>query len=156
MKQIISAIGVYFLIGFQLQAQTAFTASSATDKNGYTFQSVSNDPLKARIYTLSNGLKVYLSRYTDAPRIQTFIAVRAGSKNDPSNTTGLAHYLEHILFKGTSKIGTSNWNAEKVELDKIEALYQVYRGTTDADARTSIYHQIDSISVVAAGYAIAN
>ena len=156
MKQIISAIGLYFLIGFQLQAQTAFTASSATDKNGYAFQSVSNDPLKARIYTLSNGLKVYLSRYTDAPRIQTFIAVRDGSKNDPSNTTGLAHYLEHILFKGTSKIGTSNWNAEKVELDKIEALYQVYRGTTDADARTSIYHQIDSISVVAAGYAIAN
>ncbi|HSY75509.1 MAG TPA: insulinase family protein, partial [Bacteroidia bacterium] len=156
MKHVISAISLYVLIAFQLQAQTSFIASTAKDKNGSTFQSVSNDPLKARIYTLSNGLKVYLSRYTDAPRIQTFIAVHAGSKNDPANTTGLAHYLEHILFKGTSKIGTSNWEAEKVELDKIEALYQVYRTTADTASRRQIYHQIDSVSVVAAGYAIAN
>ncbi len=156
MKHFITSIGFTIALTIQLTAQTAFTTSTATDSKGRSYEHVSNDPLKARIYTLSNGLKVYLSDYEDAPRIQTYIAVRTGSKNDPANTTGLAHYLEHILFKGTSKIGTSNWPKERIELDKIEALYEVYRNTTDAAQRTKIYHQIDSISVVAAGYAIAN
>src|SRR6478609_11354841 len=93
-------------------------------ENGFTYTSVTNDPFKARIYTLKNGLKVYMTVYKDAPRIQTYIAVKAGSKNDPATNTGLAHYLEHILFKGTSKIGTENWDKEKKELDKIEALYE--------------------------------
>ncbi|HEY8402803.1 MAG TPA: insulinase family protein [Cytophagaceae bacterium] len=123
---------------------------------GYTYETVANDPLNARIYTLENGLKVYLSVYKDAPRIQTYIAVRAGSKNDPPHATGLAHYLEHILFKGTSKIGTSDWEKEKVELDKIEKLYEVYRQTKDEKEREKLYRQIDSISLVAASYAIAN
>src|SRR6478735_9650355 len=98
-------------------------------ENGFTYETVTNDPLKSRIYTLSNGLKVYMTVYEDAPRIQTYIAVRAGSKSDPANATGLAHYLEHILFKGTSKLGTSNWAKEKPELDKIEALFEKYRQT---------------------------
>ncbi|MFQ3576119.1 MAG: insulinase family protein, partial [Cytophagales bacterium] len=105
---------------------------------------------------MANGLKVYLSVYKDAPRIQTYIAIGAGSKNDPSHATGLAHYLEHILFKGTSKIGTSDWEKEKVLLDKIEALYETYRQTKDDAKRTKIYAEIDSISGVAAKFAIAN
>lgn len=125
-------------------------------ENGYTYETVKGDPLNARIYTLSNGLKVYMTVYKNAPRIQTYIAVRAGSKSDPHNATGLAHYLEHILFKGTSRIGTSDWGKEKPELDKIEDLFETYRGTRDSLSRARIYHQIDSISVVAAGYAIAN
>jgi len=63
-------------------------------------------------------LQVWLSRNTDAPRIQTNIAVRAGSKNDPSDATGLAHYLEHMLFKGTSHIGTRDWAAESAVLSR--------------------------------------
>ena len=122
----------------------------------YKYQEVPNDPLHARIYTLDNGLTVYLSDYKNAPRIQTYIAVRAGSKNDPHTATGLAHYLEHMVFKGTSKLGTQNWAAEKVELDKIEALYNVYRTKTDAKERAGLYHQIDSISGVAATFAVAN
>ena len=133
-----------------------YKTETKTDKNGYSYQSVSNDPLAARIYTLKNGLTVYLSVYKDVPRIQTFIAVRAGSKNDPANTTGLAHYLEHILFKGTSNIGSGNWDKEKAEIKKIEALYEVYRNTTDSAQRKKIYHQIDSISLVASSYSIAN
>lgn len=125
-------------------------------EGGYTYESVTNDPLKARIYTLPNGLKVYLTIYKDAPRIQTYVAVAAGSKTDPSTATGLAHYLEHILFKGTSKIGTADWATEKVLLDKVESLYEKYRQTKDADARTKVYHEIDSVSGVAAQYAIAN
>jgi len=74
----------------------------------YNFTSVPNDPLKTRIYTLDNGLKVFMTVYKDAPRIQTAIAVKTGSKYDPHNNTGLSHYLEHMMFKGTSKFGTSD------------------------------------------------
>ena len=87
-------------------------------ENNYEY--VENDPLNARVYTLDNGLKVYLTSYDDAPRIQTNIAVRAGSKNDPSDATGLAHYLEHMLFKGTDIYGTLDFEKEKPLLDKIE------------------------------------
>ena len=61
------------------------------------YETVENDPVKAKIYTLKNGLKVYMSVYKDAPRIQTFITAKTGSKNDPADATGLAHYLEHML-----------------------------------------------------------
>ena len=57
----------------------------------YKYQTVEGDLMKTRIYTLDNGLKVYLSVNDDAPRIQTYIAVRTGSRNDPAETTGLAH-----------------------------------------------------------------
>ncbi len=134
----------------------ATTETAAPAQKEYTYETATNDPLHARIYTLDNGLKVYLTDYEDAPRIQTYIAVRAGSKNDPADATGLAHYLEHMVFKGTTKLGTANWEQEKAELDKIEALYEKYRNTSDEAARKKIYHQIDSVSGVAATYAIAN
>ncbi|HEX8325967.1 MAG TPA: insulinase family protein [Hymenobacter sp.] len=137
-------------------ATTAPAATPATPKE-YRYESVAGDPLGVRIYKLDNGLTVYLSDYKDAPRIQTYLAVRAGSKNDPATATGLAHYLEHMVFKGTSKLGTQDWAKEKVELDKIEALYEVYRGQrNDPAARKRTYHQIDSISGVAAKYAVPN
>ena len=129
------------------------TASSVSSLN---FEYALNDPFKARIYTLKNGLKVYMSVYKNAPRIQTYIAVRAGSKNDPSTATGLAHYLEHMVFKGTDKFGTLDFAKESVEVSKIENLYETYRQTNDEGQRKKIYHQIDSISGVAAKYAIAN
>jgi predicted Zn-dependent peptidase len=120
------------------------------------YESVKGDPLNARIYTLPNGLKVYLSVYKNAPRIQTYIAVKAGSKNDPSNATGLAHYLEHMVFKGTDKYGTKDFAKESAELKKVEDLFETYRETRDVNARKSIYRRIDSISGIAAKYAIAN
>ncbi len=120
------------------------------------FEYALNDPFKARIYTLKNGLKVYMTVYKNAPRIQTYIAVKAGSKNDPANATGLAHYLEHMVFKGTDKFGTKDFAKESVEVAKIENLYEVYRATKDEAQRKKIYHEIDSISGVAAKYAIAN
>ncbi|WP_235184047.1 M16 family metallopeptidase [Hymenobacter sp. IS2118] len=137
-------------------AATAPAAMPATPKE-YRYETVPGDPLQVRIYKLDNGLTVYLSDYKDAPRIQTYVAVRAGSKNDPATATGLAHYLEHMVFKGTSKLGTQDWAKEKVELDKIEALYETYRGQrNDPAARKRTYHQIDSISGVAASYAVPN
>jgi len=122
----------------------------------YKYESVPNDPTNARIYTLDNGLTVYMSVYKNAPRIQTFIAVRAGSKNDPADATGLAHYLEHMLFKGTDNYGTMNFAKEEVELKKIDSLYDVYGKTKDTLQRRKIYHTIDSVSGVSAKYSIAN
>ena len=123
---------------------------------GYRYESVEGDATATRIYTLSNGLKVYMSVNKEQPRLQTMIAVRVGSKNDPAETTGLAHYFEHLMFKGTDKFGTQNYEAEKPLLDEIERLFEVYRATTDEAERKAIYAQIDSVSQEASKYAIPN
>ena len=139
-----------------IAAAHAQTSPSNLSGKTYTFTSVPGDPLQARIYTLDNGLQVWLSRNTDAPRIQTNIAVRAGSKNDPADATGLAHYLEHMLFKGTSRIATTDWAKESAVLKQISDAYEERRRTTDEAERDRIYRRIDSLSTVAAAYAIPN
>jgi len=136
---------VLVLTGLGLQAQKT-----------YKYDTVAGDPLKVRIYTLQNGLTVYLSVYKDAPRIQTAIAVRTGSKNDPSDNTGLSHYLEHVMFKGTDEFGTKDYVKEKPLLDLIEYKFEVYRKTADTIQWKKIYHEIDSLSGVASTFAIAN
>lgn len=131
-------------------------AVACKETSPFKYESVPNDPMKARIYTLDNGLKVYLTVNKETPRIQTYIAVRVGGKNDPAETTGLAHYFEHLMFKGTQKFGTQNYEKEKPMLDEIERLFEVYRKTTDEAERKAIYHQIDSVSYEASKYAIPN
>lgn len=128
------------------------TGSSA----GYEYKYVKNDPAQARFYTLANGLTVILSPSVKEPRIQTFFAVKAGSKTDPANHTGLAHYLEHMLFKGTDQFGSLDWDKEELLLAKIEGLYEEYNSTTDQEERKAIYKEIDEVSGEAAKYAIAN
>ena len=120
------------------------------------YETVKGDPLDTKMYTLPNGLKVFMSVNKEQPRIQTFIAVRVGSKNDPSETTGLAHYFEHLMFKGTEHFGTKDYEAEKPLLDEIEQLFEVYRKTTDPAERAAIYHRIDSVSYEASKLAIPN
>ena len=122
----------------------------------YKYETVKGDPLGTKIYTLDNGLKVYMSVNKETPRIQTYIAVKVGGKNDPSETTGLAHYFEHLMFKGSKQFGTSDYEAEKPLLDEIEALFEVYRNTENEAERTALYHKIDSVSYVASGYFIPN
>lgn len=95
---------------FTLSLALLLITSIASAKS-YNYKTVAGDPMKTRIYILDNGLKVYLSVNKEKPRIQTYIAVKTGSKNDPAETTGLAHYLEHLMFKGTKQFGTTN--AEK-------------------------------------------
>ncbi|MDE6561723.1 MAG: insulinase family protein [Muribaculaceae bacterium] len=120
------------------------------------FQTVPNDPLDTKMYTLPNGLKIFMTVNKDAPRIQTYVAVRVGGKNDPAETTGLAHYFEHLMFKGTEKFGTQDYAAEKPLLDRIEQLFEIYRNTTDSATRAQIYHEIDSVSYQASLIAIPN
>ncbi|WP_212000600.1 pitrilysin family protein [Chitinophaga sp. HK235] len=136
-------------------AQGKFQWKDATS-GGYSYRYVTDDPMKARFYTLKNGLTVILSVNKKEPRIQTLIGTRAGSNNDPKDHTGLAHYLEHLLFKGTQQYGSLDWAKEKPYIDQIERLYDKYNKTTDPAARKAVYHEIDSVSGIAAKYAIAN
>lgn len=122
----------------------------------YRYETVSGDSTATRIYTLDNGLKVYMSVNKEKPRVQTLISVRVGAKNDPAETTGLAHYFEHLMFKGTEQFGTQDYAAEKPLLDEIERLFEVYRATTDDAERKAIYAQIDSVSQEASKLAIPN
>ena len=146
-----------FFISCQQDASSKdLIEKTTTDTNGFTYQYVENDPSKTRIYTLENGLKVYLSVYKEEPRIMTYIPVKAGGKFDPANSTGLAHYLEHIMFKGTSSFGTKDWEKEKELLDQIEQLFEEYRDITDPDERKAHYAKIDKVSNEASKYAIAN
>ena len=147
---------VVMILPFVVVAQPSKYEWKQASTGGYTYKYVTNDPAKARFYTLKNGLTVILSPTSKDPRIQCYVATKAGSKTDPASHTGLAHYLEHMLFKGTDKFGSLNWTKEKPELDKINSLYEQYNNTTDAAKRKDIYHLIDSVSGVAATFSIAN
>lgn len=140
---------------FFLQLVVLLLVSSCEPKSR-EFVTVPNDPLNARIYTLDNGLKVYMTVNKETPRIQTYIAVRVGGKNDPAETTGLAHYFEHLMFKGTQQFGTQNYEQEKVMLDEIESLFEEYRTKTDEGERKAIYKKIDSVSYEASKLSIPN
>lgn len=160
MKNLISSSFVLALLFLtsckQSGAGTGYVTETATDSKGYTYEIVSNDPTGLRLYTLDNGLKVYLSQNRDEPKIQTYIAVRAGSTYDPKESTGLAHYLEHMLFKGTSEFGTMDWEQEKIYLDSIFDLYESHRAETDPDKKEALYREIDRVSFKASEFAIAN
>lgn len=136
--------------------ETAVITTSNKDANGFSYESVSNDPTGLRLYTLDNGLKVYLGKNEEEPKIQTLIAVRAGSKYDPADNTGLAHYLEHMVFKGTDKIGTQDYAKEEVFLKQISDLYEEHKVEQDADKKREIYKRIDEVSLEASKVSIAN
>jgi len=156
-KSVSGFIAIVSFLFTQVIAQVNYQWTTQKSSDGkYTYKTVSGDPLGVRIYTLENGLTVMLSVNKNEPSIQTLIATKAGSKNDPADNTGLAHYLEHMLFKGTDKYGTKNWQKEKEQLDKIDALYEKYNKSKDEKERKAIYKQIDSVSLIASGFAIAN
>ena len=138
-----------------LLAAVLMGSINATAKD-YHYTTVPGDAMKTRIYTLDNGLKVYMSVNKEKPRLQANIAVKTGSRNDPAETTGLAHYLEHLMFKGTQKFGTTDYAKEKPYLDEITKRYETYRKLTDPAQRKQAYHEIDSISQLAAKYNIPN
>ena len=134
----------------------SLTTMAISCSDSYRYESVPNDPLGVRIYTLDNGMKVYMAVNKDQPRIQAYIAVRAGGKDAPAESTGLAHYFEHLMFKGTQNFGTWDYAAEEPLLNQIEALFEQHRQTTDEALRRAIYAQIDSVSQEASKYAIPN
>ncbi len=138
------------------QAEYAQKGTQTAEEGGYTYEFVPSDPMQTRIYTLENGLKVYLSDYEDAPRAHVYIPVKAGGKNDPAENTGLAHYLEHMMFKGNHQFGTLDYEKEKVLLDSIENMFNYYATLTDDTERKEYYKLIDQVSNEAAKLAIPN
>lgn len=154
MKKRISTILLAVALSFNAYGQSYEWKEG--NSGGYSYKYVTNDPTNARFYTLKNGLTVILSPTPKDPRIQAYVAVKAGSKTDPATNTGLAHYLEHMLFKGTDKYGSLDWSKEKPELDKIDGLYEQYNKTKDEAKRKAIYKKIDSVSGVASKFSIAN
>lgn len=139
------------------------TSASVTDNNqasadGYRRINTPNpaDGLNTHIFELDNGLQVYLTENHEEPRFYAEIAVKAGSKHDPADATGLAHYLEHLLFKGNQELGTLDYAAEKPYLDEITALYEQHFNETDPDARAQIYAEINRVSQLAAQFAVPN
>lgn len=155
MRNKLLALSFFLLIGSGVIAQPGYQWKTATT-DGYTYKYVTNDPTKSRFYTLKNGLTVILSQNTKEPTIEFRLSVRAGSNTDPRTATGLAHYLEHLLFKGTDKFGTMDYAKEKPLLDKIDGLYEQYNKTKDPAKRKEIYAEIDKTSGLASNYSIAN
>jgi predicted Zn-dependent peptidase len=117
-------------------------------------QPLANDPTHTTIHRLSNGMTVYLSPDPQQPTIVAHVAVRAGSRNDPRQSTGLAHYLEHMLFKGTTRLGTLDYAQEKPHLDHIAALYGELRAP-GAD-RAHVLAEIDRETQETAAFAVPN
>ena len=105
---------------------------------------------------LDNGLKVMLTENSESSNVFGVVAVRAGGKNDPADATGIAHYLEHVLFKGTDKLGTNNYEKEKILLDSIALLYEDLSIASDEITRNNIQSEINKLSVKAGDYAIPN
>ena len=110
--------------------------------------------LKVKEYTLNNGLTVWLNEDTSQPKVIGSVIVKAGAKDSPN--TGLAHYFEHIMFKGTDKIGTINYVEEKVWLDSISNKYDELANTSDSKKRLELQKEINELSIKAADYVIPN
>lgn len=107
-------------------------------------------------FTLQNGMNVVLCEDHSQPKIYGAVCVHVGAKNDPTDNTGMAHYLEHIMFKGTDKIGTVDWETEKIYLDSISLLYDQLHDIIDPAQRNDILLHINNLSNKATEYAIPN
>lgn len=114
------------------------------------------NPLKVESYTLSNGLTIYLNEDHNMPMVHGMVVVKGGAKRDPADATGIAHYFEHIMFKGTDRLGTINYDEEKVYLDSIEILYDQLGSSSEETERARIQKEINRISLKAAEYAVPN
>ncbi|MDY0025474.1 MAG: insulinase family protein [Lentimicrobium sp.] len=111
-------------------------------------------PIDVEVYQLNNGLTVILNEDHHLPQVFGSVMVRAGGKDDPKDATGMAHYMEHMLFKGTQELGTINWEAEKPHIDSIFRLYDKLGRETDAEKRKIIQKEINAESLKANEYAI--
>ncbi len=112
--------------------------------------------LETEIYRLDNGLTIYLNEDHSLPSVFGAVAVKGGSKRDPADATGIAHYFEHIMFKGTDQIGTLDYHSEKVYLDSIAGLYDILAGTKGEEEKAIVQQEINRLSIKASEYAIPN
>lgn len=133
---------------FALSQQQLATVSQSVNQNA------ASNSLQYTHFTLPNGLNVYLSRNPQEPRFDARVVVNAGGKQDPADATGIAHYLEHMLFKGTDELGTSNFATEKALQDQIVAAYDKLFAEKDPAKRSALNKEINQLSIKASQYAI--
>jgi len=126
----------------------SFTAITAQDS--YTLNN------KTEEYKLDNGFTLILHEDHTSPDVFGYIVVKAGSRNDPADQTGIAHYLEHMLFKGTQELGTTDWEKEKLIDDKIALLFEELRLSKDDDERLNIQKRINKLTIEASKYQIGS
>jgi len=112
--------------------------------------------IKVKQVKLSNGLTVILNEDHTKTEVFGMVVVKAGAKNDPKDATGMAHYMEHMLFKGTTELGTSDWAKEKPHIDRIFELYDQLGKTKEDSLRAKIQKEINKESVEAGKYSILN
>lgn len=112
--------------------------------------------VKVETYRLDNGLKVILCEEHSQPKVHGCVVVHAGSVDENPNATGVAHYFEHIMFKGTDRIGTTDWAKESLYLDSISKAYDQLHATNDAQKRHDIQKEINRLNIAASKYAIPN
>lgn len=113
-----------------------------------------NPALKVQKYVLDNGFTVFLNEDRTAKEVYGAVVVKAGSKNDPADATGMAHYLEHLLFKGTNDLGTTDYALEKPFLDSINIYYDMLGQIKDPEERKRIQQLINNQSVQASKFAL--
>jgi zinc protease len=122
----------------------------------FELQSFANDPIAAKQFVLANGLTVLLSENHERPEVFGAVVVRTGAKNDPADNTGMAHYLEHMLFKGTQQLGTSNWAAEAPLQAELVDLYEQHKRAKTDEQRAKIQAEIGEVVKQTYAYAIPN
>ncbi len=129
---------------------------AASDLPATLAAALPDDGMGVTIHRLKNGLTVYISTDRQKPRVAAWVAVRTGSRNDPPNSTGLAHYLEHMLFKGTDELGTLDFAAEKPHLERVQQLYKDLRGAEDPARRAQIFAELDQENQAIAKFSVPN
>lgn len=120
----------------------------------YQSQAEDLNALKVKEYRLENGLTVWLNEDHSQPKVFGAVVVKAGAKDCPD--TGIAHYFEHMMFKGTDRIGTLDYEAEKVLLDSIAMKYDELAMTEDTAARARLQKEINELSIRSSEYVIPN
>lgn len=118
------------------------------------FAAQNTKALEVKEYKLKNGLTVWLNEDHSQPKVFGAVVVKAGAKDCPD--TGIAHYFEHMMFKGTDKIGTVDYDAEKTLLDSIALKYDELAATEDEAARSQIQKEINELSIRSSDYVIPN
>ena len=131
----------------------SFTYAKNTKHN---FKKIKDDIYNTHYFELENGLKIYLVKNDTKPTIGVKAIFNVGSKNDPQDNTGLAHYFEHLMFHGTSNLGSLDYNKEKPYLDKIESLFEKLKLEKDKKKREKIINEIDDNSLKASKFSTNN
>jgi predicted Zn-dependent peptidase len=131
---------------------------AASNLPGTLVAPLADDPMGVTIHRLENGMTVYISTDRQKPRFNAWIGTRAGSRMDPPDSTGLAHYLEHMLFKGTSRYGTLDAEKEAPHVERVRELYARLRtiAPDDQAARAAVFAEIDAETQKMAEYAVPN